>query len=178
MGEENLQSSRKSGEDYLAGQSQPVSEETKEKQQASGETKLPRTSASGTKRKRSMKEGEASCSEKMAQGKSTRVRIWKKIPVPPLPSKLPPANLLHRDILRAWCQELKLSTKGQVMAQGWRPCSREEGQDPYLIVNSFFSCLRNQMYISESANMLTQIKRRTFLSPQRRPRFSPRHKEG
>lgn len=83
------------GKDYLAGQSQPVSEEAKEKQQASGEPKLPGTSASGTKRKRSMKEGEASCSEKIAQGKNTRVRIWKKIPVPPLPLKLSPPKLLH-----------------------------------------------------------------------------------
>lgn len=48
-----------------------------------------------------MKEGEASCSEKIAQGKNTRVRIWKKIPVPPLPLKLSPPKLLHWDILRA-----------------------------------------------------------------------------
>ncbi|CAD7685645.1 unnamed protein product [Nyctereutes procyonoides] len=72
----------KSGQDYLAGQSQPLSEEAKEKQQAFGELKLPGTSASGTKQKRSMKEDEAS------------LRIRKKIPIPPLPSKLPPKNIL------------------------------------------------------------------------------------
>ncbi|CAD7691347.1 unnamed protein product [Nyctereutes procyonoides] len=65
--------STKWGEDYLAGQSQPVS--------------LPGTSASGTKRKRSMKEG-----------KSTRVRIRKKILVPPLPSKLPPKLDVYKRI--------------------------------------------------------------------------------
>ena len=35
------------GDDYLAGHSQPVSEEAKEKQQAYGEPKLPGTSTSG-----------------------------------------------------------------------------------------------------------------------------------
>ncbi|CAD7680026.1 unnamed protein product [Nyctereutes procyonoides] len=93
MGEENLQSSRKSGEDYLAGQSQPVSEETKEKQQALVNQK------------------------KTAQGKSTRVRIRKKIPVPPLPLKLPPANLLHRNILQknipVTAEEVKILTQTQ-----------------------------------------------------------------
>lgn len=61
----------------------------------------------------------ASCSEKKEEG-SGKVRLRKKIPVPPLPSKLPPANMLHRDVLRAWCQQLKLSTKGQVTPQGLR----------------------------------------------------------
>lgn len=50
------QNSTKSGEHSLAGLSEPASEETREKQQAPGEPKLQKTSASGTKRKRSMKE--------------------------------------------------------------------------------------------------------------------------
>ncbi|XP_070224960.1 LOW QUALITY PROTEIN: developmental pluripotency-associated protein 4-like [Bos mutus] len=33
-------------------------------------------------------------------------------PHPPLPAVLPPVNLVHRDVIRAWCQQLKLSTKG------------------------------------------------------------------
>ncbi|CAD7671502.1 unnamed protein product [Nyctereutes procyonoides] len=61
----------------------------------------------GTKRKRSMKEGEASCSEKTAQGTSTRVRIWKKIPTSCGP---------------AWCQQLKLSTEGQKLDVHKRIC--------------------------------------------------------
>lgn len=50
------QNSTKSGEHSLAGLSEPASEEAREKQKASGEPKLQKTSASGTKRKRSMKE--------------------------------------------------------------------------------------------------------------------------
>ncbi|CAD7693258.1 unnamed protein product [Nyctereutes procyonoides] len=78
--------STKSREDYLVGQSQPASVEPK---------LLPGTSASRTKWKRSVKEDEASCSEKMAQGKN---------------------------ILRAWCQEFKLSTKGQKLDVYKRIC--------------------------------------------------------
>uniref|UniRef100_A0A8C9DKT2 Developmental pluripotency associated 4 n=1 Tax=Prolemur simus TaxID=1328070 RepID=A0A8C9DKT2_PROSS len=46
----------------------------------------------------------------------------KKIPIPPLPSQLPPVNLLHRDIVRAWCQQLKLSSKGQKLDVYRRLC--------------------------------------------------------
>ncbi|XP_044110972.1 developmental pluripotency-associated protein 4 isoform X1 [Neovison vison] len=109
--------STKSGEHSLAGLSEPASEEAREKQKASGEPKLQKTSASGTKRKRSMKEDK----EKKEEG-SGKVRLRKKIPVPPLPSKLPPANMLHRDVLRAWCQQLKLSTKGQKLDVYKRIC--------------------------------------------------------
>ncbi|CAO2631807.1 Developmental pluripotency-associated protein 4, partial [Lemmus lemmus] len=37
----------------------------------------------------------------------------RKIPIPPLPDHLPPVNLIHRDILRAWCKKKNLSSKGQ-----------------------------------------------------------------
>ncbi|XP_044892840.1 developmental pluripotency-associated protein 4 isoform X1 [Felis catus] len=110
-------STKKSGEDYFACKSQPVSREATEKQQASGEPKLPRPSVNGTKQKRSMKEDK----EKTAQD-NARVRIRKKIPIPPLPSMLPPVNLLHRDVVRAWCQQLKLSTKGQKLDAYRRLC--------------------------------------------------------
>ncbi|CAD7690418.1 unnamed protein product [Nyctereutes procyonoides] len=135
-------SSTKWGEDYLAGQSQPASEEAEEKQ---------RVYASGTKRKRSMKEGKASCSEKTAQ-ESTRVRIWKKIPVPPLPLKLPPANLLHRDILQAWCQELKLSTKGQKLDVFKRICEY-----------AYPDQKKNIPVTAEEAKILTQTQRRLMM---------------
>ncbi|CAD7690713.1 unnamed protein product [Nyctereutes procyonoides] len=139
------------GRDYLAGQSQPVLEEAKEKQQAYGEPKLPGTSSSGTKRKRSMKEGKASCSEKTAQ-ESTRVRIRKKIPVPPLPLKLPPANLLHQDILWAWCQELQLSTKGQKLNVYKRTCEY-----------AYPDQKKNFPVTAEEAKILTQTQRRLMM---------------
>ncbi|XP_029794566.1 developmental pluripotency-associated protein 4 [Suricata suricatta] len=110
-------STKKSGEDHLACKSQPVPGEATEKQQASGEPKLQKPPGNGTKRKRSMKEDK----EKTAQDKG-RVRIRKKVPIPPLPSTLPPANLLHRDVLRAWCQQLQLSTKGQKLDAYKRLC--------------------------------------------------------
>ncbi|XP_016067992.1 PREDICTED: developmental pluripotency-associated protein 4 [Miniopterus natalensis] len=64
---------------------------------------------------------QASFPQKMAQD-NKRVRVHKKPPVPPLPIKLPPVNLLHRDILRAWCQQLKLSTKGMKLEVYKRLC--------------------------------------------------------
>ncbi|XP_004391750.1 PREDICTED: developmental pluripotency-associated protein 4 [Odobenus rosmarus divergens] len=148
MGEENLQNSTKWGEDSLAGQSPPVSEEAKGKQQASGETKLQRTSMSGTKRKRSMEEDKASGSEKKSQG-DAKVRLWKKIPVPPLPSKLPPANTLHRDVLWAWCQQLKLSTKGQKLDVYRRICEYA------------YPDQKNIPVTTEEAKILTQSQRRS-----------------
>ncbi|XP_025724475.1 developmental pluripotency-associated protein 4 isoform X1 [Callorhinus ursinus] len=141
--------STKSGEDSLAGQSQPVSEEARGKQQASGEPKLQRTSMSGTKRRRSMKEDKASHSEKKAQGDG-KVRLRKKIPVPPLPSKLPPANMLHRDVLRAWCQQLKLSTKGQKLDVYKRICEY-----------AYPDQKKNIPVTAEEAKILTQSQRRS-----------------
>lgn len=35
----------------------------------------------------------------------------------PLPTTLPPINDVSRDTLRYWCQQLKLSTDGQVSAR-------------------------------------------------------------
>ncbi|KAM5276715.1 developmental pluripotency-associated protein 4 [Hipposideros larvatus] len=88
-----------------------VSAEAEEKQRAAGEPSTKRTSGKGTKRKRPMKDSEASCPQPMAQD-GKKIRLRRKIPIPPLPSRLPPINLLHRDIVRAWCQQLKLGTKG------------------------------------------------------------------
>ncbi|KAM8771056.1 developmental pluripotency-associated protein 4 [Rhynchonycteris naso] len=58
-----------------------------------------------------MGDDKASSAQKEAQD-NKRVRVRKKITIPPLPSKLPPVNLLHRDVVRAWCQQLKLGSKG------------------------------------------------------------------
>ncbi|KAK1343869.1 hypothetical protein QTO34_014424 [Cnephaeus nilssonii] len=103
-------SPKKSGEQQKASKSQPVP--TKEKYGAAGEPSQQRTSEMETKRKRSKKDDQVSCPEKMEPEKK-RVRIHKKIPIPPLPLHLPPVNLIHRDVVRGWCQQLKLSTSGQ-----------------------------------------------------------------
>ncbi|XP_045142153.1 developmental pluripotency-associated protein 4 [Echinops telfairi] len=68
-----------------------------------------------TQRKRIKKEKESSQSD-------DNLKPRKKIPIPPLPSKLPPVHLVHRDILRAWCHQLKLSTKGQKLDAYKRLC--------------------------------------------------------
>ncbi|KAF5923938.1 hypothetical protein HPG69_010369, partial [Diceros bicornis minor] len=114
-------SKKKSGEEHMTGKSKPQSVEPEEEQQASGEPNAQQASMRGTKRKRSVKDDKACCPQKMEQDKED-VRLRKRTPIPPLPSKLPPANMLHRDTLRAWCQQLKLSTKGQKLDAYKRLC--------------------------------------------------------
>ena len=68
-----------------------------------------------------------------------------RIPIPPLPAVPPPVNLVHRDVIRAWCQQLKLSTKGPKL-EGYKrlceyayphqkkhSCHSTGGQDPVTI---------------------------------------------
>ncbi|XP_057593067.1 developmental pluripotency-associated protein 4-like [Hippopotamus amphibius kiboko] len=104
-------STKKSGEEYLSCKFKLTSVEAEEGQVASGEPCVPGNSAKGTKRKRSIKNNRAHCPRKMPRC-CDDVKPQKKIPIPPLPSILPPVNLIHRDVVRAWCQQLKLSTKG------------------------------------------------------------------
>ncbi|XP_016017930.1 developmental pluripotency-associated protein 4 isoform X2 [Rousettus aegyptiacus] len=104
-------STKKSGETNMTCKFQPVSVEADEEQRAAGEPSMQKTSGKGTKRKKPIEDDKASCPQKMAQD-DKKVKLRKKIPIPPLPSILPPVNLLHRDIVRAWCQQLKLCTKG------------------------------------------------------------------
>uniref|UniRef100_A0A2K5PV47 Developmental pluripotency associated 4 n=2 Tax=Cebus imitator TaxID=2715852 RepID=A0A2K5PV47_CEBIM len=96
-----------------------------EDQQASNQPNtiaLPGTSAKGgTKGKVSIKGDKVLCPKKKADCDNPRPQ--KKIPIPPLPSKLPPVNLIHRDIVRAWCQQLKLSTRGQKLDAYKRLCA-------------------------------------------------------
>ncbi|XP_032155047.1 developmental pluripotency-associated protein 4 [Sapajus apella] len=96
-----------------------------EDQQASNQPNtiaLPGTSAKGgTKGKVSVKGDKVLCPKKKADCDNPRPQ--KKIPIPPLPSKLPPVNLIHRDIVRAWCQQLKLSTRGQKLDAYKRLCA-------------------------------------------------------
>ncbi|NP_001335858.1 developmental pluripotency-associated protein 4 isoform 3 [Homo sapiens] len=96
-----------------------------EDQQASNQPNsiaLPGTSAKRTKEKMSIKGSKVLCPKKKAEH-TDNPRPQKKIPIPPLPSKLPPVNLIHRDILRAWCQQLKLSSKGQKLDAYKRLCA-------------------------------------------------------
>uniref|UniRef100_G1QVA9 Developmental pluripotency associated 4 n=3 Tax=Hylobatidae TaxID=9577 RepID=G1QVA9_NOMLE len=96
-----------------------------EDQQASNQPNtiaLPGTSAKRTKEKMSVKGNKVLCPKKKAEH-TDNPRPQKKIPIPPLPSKLPPVNLIHRDILRAWCQQLKLSSKGQKLDAYKRLCA-------------------------------------------------------
>lgn len=73
---------------------QPVSVEAEVEQWAAGEPSIQRTSGKGAKRKRSVKDDGAPCPQKMAHD-NKRVRPWKKISIPPLPSKMPLVSLLH-----------------------------------------------------------------------------------
>uniref|UniRef100_G3U585 Developmental pluripotency associated 4 n=1 Tax=Loxodonta africana TaxID=9785 RepID=G3U585_LOXAF len=105
----------------------PVSAKTEEQQQAANEPSTSaslKTSAKVTKRKKTIKEEKASGSQENAKSNDNQKpqKPRKKIPIPPLPSKLPPVNLLHRDIVRAWCHQLKLSTKGQKLEAYKRLC--------------------------------------------------------
>ncbi|KAF0874606.1 DPPA4 protein, partial [Crocuta crocuta] len=89
--------------------------------------------------------------EKTAQD-SGRVRLRKKIPIPPLPSTLPPANLLHRDILRAWCQQLKLSTKGQKLDAYRRLCEF-----------AYANQMKNIPLTAQEAKILTASQKRSMM---------------
>ncbi|XP_004479614.1 developmental pluripotency-associated protein 4 [Dasypus novemcinctus] len=117
-------STEKLGEECVTLKFEPVSVETEEEQWASSEPStsgLPRTLTKGTKRKKNVKDDKASCSQENDSCKGSP-KPRKKIPIPPLPSKLPPVNLLHRDVVRAWCHQLKLSTRGQKLEAYRRLC--------------------------------------------------------
>lgn len=106
-------STEKSGEAYMT-QIWVVSVDTREEERASSEpstSTLSRTSAKGTEGQRSVKDDNASRPQENAQCNNS-LKPWKKVTIPPLPSKVPPVNLLHGDIVGAWCHHLKLSTRG------------------------------------------------------------------
>uniref|UniRef100_I3MH02 Developmental pluripotency associated 4 n=1 Tax=Ictidomys tridecemlineatus TaxID=43179 RepID=I3MH02_ICTTR len=81
-----------------------------EERRASGQ---PSTSTQGTKRKKKVQDDQ----------------------VPPLPSELPPINLVHRDVLRAWCQQLHLSSKGQKLDTYKRLCDKAYPQQKLCLQN-------------------------------------------
>ncbi|XP_008839999.1 developmental pluripotency-associated protein 4 [Nannospalax galili] len=76
-------------------------------------TSLAKAPAKETKRKKSVNDNKDTNSKKKAQDTDTPKPPRKKVIVPPLPVILPPVNEIHRDVVRGWCQKLKLSTRGQ-----------------------------------------------------------------
>ncbi|KAF4026034.1 hypothetical protein G4228_018010 [Cervus hanglu yarkandensis] len=90
-----------------------TSVEVEEGPGTSAETEIAKSSAQGTKRKRDTQNSTACGPGDTSQRDGVKPpRTPTRIPIPPLPSVLPPVNLVHRDVIRAWCQQLKLSTKG------------------------------------------------------------------
>ncbi|KAM5281134.1 developmental pluripotency-associated protein 4-like [Ctenodactylus gundi] len=87
-----------------------------------------KTSTKGTKRKRSRKDQDKGSGPKeTAQDQSTPKKPRKKMVIPPLPAELPPVDQVHRDILRGWCQRLRLSAKGQASLKNI-PCTSKEAR--------------------------------------------------
>ncbi|XP_022430570.1 developmental pluripotency-associated protein 4 [Delphinapterus leucas] len=105
-------STKKTEEEYMSCKFKRTSVDTEEGQGASGKPDILENTAKRTKRKRSIKNNRACCPRKMPQCCDSVKPQKKTMPIPPLPSILPPVNLIHRDVVRAWCQQLKLSTKG------------------------------------------------------------------
>uniref|UniRef100_A0A8C9PFR3 Developmental pluripotency-associated protein 2/4 C-terminal domain-containing protein n=1 Tax=Spermophilus dauricus TaxID=99837 RepID=A0A8C9PFR3_SPEDA len=85
----------------------------KSRQEERGASSQPSTSTQGTKRKKKVQDDQASCPKKKSEDTNSQ-KCPKKISIPPLPVELPPINFVHRDVLRAWCQQLHLSSKGQM----------------------------------------------------------------
>ncbi|XP_028611441.1 developmental pluripotency-associated protein 4 [Grammomys surdaster] len=76
-------------------------------------TSSAKTKATGKKQKKSEKDNGCKPKEEIAQDTETPGHTSRKVPVPPFPEHLPPVNLIHRDVLRAWCHQKNLSSKGQ-----------------------------------------------------------------
>ncbi|XP_052014089.1 developmental pluripotency-associated protein 4 [Apodemus sylvaticus] len=68
----------------------------------------------GKKRKKSEKEKGCKPKEEKTQDTEAPGHTRRKVPVPPMPDYLPPVNLIHRDVVRAWCLQKRLSSKGQL----------------------------------------------------------------
>ncbi|EDK98091.1 developmental pluripotency-associated protein 4 isoform 1 [Mus musculus] len=69
--------------------------------------------ATGKKQKKSETDNGCKPKEGKPQDTETPGQTRRKVPIPPIPEYLPPVNLIHRDVLRAWCQKKRVSSKGQ-----------------------------------------------------------------
>ncbi|NP_001385814.1 developmental pluripotency-associated protein 4 isoform 2 [Rattus norvegicus] len=95
------------------GRAEEPREEVECQMSSQPSTSSAKTKATGKKQRKSEKDDGCKPEEKSAQDPETPGHARRKVPVPPFPQHLPPVNLIHRDVLRAWCQEMKLSSKGQ-----------------------------------------------------------------
>nr|XP_017454119.1 developmental pluripotency-associated protein 4-like [Rattus norvegicus] len=95
------------------GRAEEPREEVECQMSSQPSTSSAKTKATGKKQRKSEKDDGCKPEEKSAQDPETPGHTRRKVPVPPFPQHLPPVNLIHRDVLRAWCQEMKLSSKGQ-----------------------------------------------------------------
>nr|XP_020019172.1 developmental pluripotency-associated protein 4-like [Castor canadensis] len=127
------------------GKEWSCSEKSKEEEEqgpAQPSTSSTKATAKGKKQAKPVGNDKGSCSKEP-----------KKIPIPPLPSELPPVNLIHRDILRAWCQQLKLSSKGQKLEAYKRLCEHAYPQQKH--------CLQNIPSSAKEARMKTPGQRKS-----------------
>nr|XP_021482632.1 developmental pluripotency-associated protein 4 [Meriones unguiculatus] len=95
---------------YVRSSTEETREEVEHQMFNQPSTSSAKAPAMGKKQKKSVKDNGHKPEEKT---QDTEARACRKVPIPPCPEHLPPVNLIHRDVLRAWCQERKLSSKGQ-----------------------------------------------------------------
>uniref|UniRef100_A0A8C8UB75 Developmental pluripotency associated 4 n=1 Tax=Peromyscus maniculatus bairdii TaxID=230844 RepID=A0A8C8UB75_PERMB len=86
-------------------------------------TSFAKSPAKGKKQRKTVKDNDCKPKEEAGDAETPRP-TRRKVPIPPLPAHLPPVNLIHRDVLRAWCRKMKLSSKGQKLDAYKRLLSR------------------------------------------------------
>lgn len=142
-----------------AGDKKWSTEEPKEKvelQMSSQPSTAPaKAKATGKKQKKSETNNGCKPKEGKPQDTETPGQTRRKVPIPPIPEYLPPVNLIHRDVLRAWCQKKRVSSKGQVGARRGPLAARQSGSVAartslttlfifcLLLLLSLLFCLRN-----------------------------------
>ncbi|XP_008592204.1 PREDICTED: developmental pluripotency-associated protein 4 [Galeopterus variegatus] len=173
-------STEKSWEEYGNPKSKRVSVETEEEHWTSsqpGTSALPRTSAKETKQKKSVNGDNASCLKEKAQC-NENLKPRKKIPIPPLPSQLPPINLLHRDVVRAWCGQLKLSTKGQKLEVYKRLCEYAYPNQKNIPTTAKEARMQGKSKRNMGEMFLESSEKRTYSEETDPPEMAPPPGEG
>ena len=112
-----------------AGDKKWSTEEPKEKVelQMSSQPSMAPAKAKATGKKQKKSETDNGCKPKEGKPQDTETPGSRKVPIPPIPEYLPPVNLIHRDVLRAWCQKKRVSSKGQVGARRGPLAARQSG---------------------------------------------------
>ncbi|KAM5154411.1 developmental pluripotency-associated protein 4 [Callospermophilus lateralis] len=134
----------------------------KSRQEERGASSQPSTSTQGTKRKKKVQDDQASCPKKKSEATNSQ-KCPKKISVPPLPLELPPINFVHRDVLRAWCQQLHLSSKGQKLDTYKRLCDKAYPQQKNIPItaNETRMSIRSNLKADKRKKPLGSSKKRT-----------------